>query len=203
MRFTCKLIPLVGLFLLSLGWAANAQLQGAFEAIGPVPAPHSQDVVTVEEFINFTCPHCNNFRLVSKPLFSKYGKRVVAKPVPILFQGQADYPLRLYFIAERAGRGKEIEELIFDATFQYGVNIYDPKIISYLARSAGLADQLRDEGDAKWVNEKIKAAAARADAAGVEATPTLVLNGSLRLVPRTGMQAFVNNLDQVIAELLK
>jgi protein-disulfide isomerase len=53
------------------------------------------------------------------------------------------------------------------------------------------------------VGEKIKAAAARADALGVDATPTIVLNGALRLVPQTGMNAFVANLDQVLAELLK
>lgn len=203
MRMSLKLIPLLALFSLGLAPPAWSQVEGVFETIGPVPAAHSQDVVTLEEFINFTCPHCNNFREASKPLFSKYGRRVQTTTVPILFQGQPDFPLRLYFVAERVGRGDEMKDLIFDAAFRYGVNIYDPKIVSYMARSSGLADTLQAEGNAAWVDEKIKAAAARADQAGVTATPTIVVNGALRLVPQTGMQAYVNNLDRVIAQLLK
>ena len=203
MRALLKLLPLLLVGAVGLGQAAFAELEGTYEAIGPLPAAHSQDVVTLEEFINFTCPHCNNFLQAAKPLLSKYGRRVQHVTVPILFRGQADGPLRLFFIAERAGRGRQVEELIFDATFRYGVDINDPKIVSYLARSAGLADAFQAEAAAPWVDEKIKQAHARADAAGVEATPTLVLSGALRLVPRTGMQAFVANLDQLIAQLLK
>jgi protein-disulfide isomerase len=203
MRMTFKLLPLLALGILTLATTAPAQLQGLFEPIGPVPAPHSLSVVRVEEYINFTCPHCNNFREVSKPLFAKYGKRVERVYVPILFRGQADAPLRLFFVGERAGRAEEVQELIFDATFRYGVNINDPQIVSYLARSAGLAEQFQAQAHADWVDEKIRDAHARADAAGVTATPTLVLSGSLRLVPETGMQAFVGNLDQLIAQLLK
>jgi protein dithiol oxidoreductase (disulfide-forming) len=204
MRFSFKLAPLLVLCTLALALGASGQeLQGAYEAIGPVPKPHSLKVVHLEEFLNFTCPHCNNFREVAKPLFEKYGTRVKRTYVPILFRGQTDDPLRLYFIAERAGRAEEVNELIFDATFRYGVNIYDPKIVGYLARSAGLADQFQQEAHAKWVDEKIQQAAVLADHYGVEATPTVVLDGSLRLVPRTGMQEFVGNLDQLIQELLK
>ncbi|HKI98058.1 MAG TPA: thioredoxin domain-containing protein [bacterium] len=204
MRLSFKLIPLtvVCLFGLTLG-AFGQQIQGNYETVGPVPKAHSLDVVRLEEFLNFTCPHCNNFREVAKPLFAKYGKRLKATYIPILFRGQSDGPLRLYFIAERAGRAEEMKNLIFDATFRYGVDINDPKIVSYLARSAGLAKAYEQEAHASWVDGKIKAAVARANAMGVEATPTIVLNGALRLVPSTGMNEFVANLDQVIAQLLK
>jgi len=203
MRLLCKLLLLLVVSSFGAAWAAHAQLDGTYESIGPVPKPHSQEVVKLEEFLNFTCPHCNNFLQASKPVLTKYGKRVQTTTIPILFRGQADTPLRLYFVAERAGRGDEVKALIFDATFRYGVDINDPKIVSYLARSAGLADQYQSEANADWVSEKIAQAHARADAAGVEATPTIVLESSLRLVPRSGMQAFVNNLDQLIAQLLK
>jgi hypothetical protein len=187
----------------SLAGAAFGQIAGDYETIAAVPGKHSLAVVEMEEYLNFTCPHCNNFRLASKPLFDKYGTRLRSITRPLLFQGQADPPLRLYFIAERAGRGEEIKEMIFDAAFTYGVNIYDPKVVGFLARSAGLTEQYEKEFDAPWVQRKIAEASARANQAGVEATPTLVLNGSIRLVPRTGMQAFVANLDAIIGQLLK
>ena len=75
--------------------------------------------------------------------------------------------------------------------------------MGYLARSVGLAEEFSTNYDAEWVSHKIREAQRRADSAGVQATPTIVLNGSIRLVPRSGMQAFVANLDRIIAQLLK
>jgi len=203
MRILARLIVLTALTLPAFATVSSAQLEGTFESIGPVPAPHSLEQVQLEEFLNFTCPHCNNFRQLSKPLLAKYGKRIRHVNVPILFRGQSDVPLRLYYVAVKAGRGDEVKELIFDATFRYGVNIYDPKTVGYIARSAGLAEQFEAEGNAGWVNEKIAAAHARADAVGVEATPTIVLSGTMRLVPHSNMQSFVENLDHLVAQLLK
>lgn len=205
MRFR-RLLPvllLMGLLPALLPLPLAAQTEPEFETIGPVPADHSLEQVQMEEFVNFTCPHCNNFRLASKSLREKYGRRLRTTLVPITFSGQPDTPLRLYYIAERAGSGKQMEAMIFDAAFRYGVNVYDPKIVSYLARSAGLAAEYEKEANAAWVTEKISAARARADQVGLEATPTIVLNGALRLVPRMGMDTFVANLDRTLAKLLK
>ncbi len=83
------------------------------------------------------------------------------------------------------------------------MNIYDPKVVNYLARTAGLTEAFAKHGNAEWVNRKIAAAHARADQVGVKATPTIVLNGSLRMTPQTGMQTFVDNLDRLIAQLLR
>ena len=44
---------------------------------------------------------------------------------------------------------------------------------------------------------------AKAREAGVTATPTVVLQGTVRVLPRGGMQAFVDNLDRLITQLLK
>jgi predicted DsbA family dithiol-disulfide isomerase len=203
MRFLLQMLTLSAIALVACAGASRAELEGTFEPIGPVPPPHSVEQVQLEEFLNFTCPHCNNFRTLSKPLLAKYGKRIRHVDVPILFRGQAEDPLRLYYVAAKAGRGDEVKELIFDATFRYGVNIYDPKTVGYIARSAGLAAQFEAEGNAAWVNAKIREAHQRADQVGVEATPTIVLNGTLRLVPRSNMQSFVENLDRLIAQLLK
>lgn len=202
MRLVSLFIPLLTLLVVGFAAPAAAQLDGRYEAIGDVPAKHSQEVVRVEEFLNFTCPHCNNFRQAAKPVFDKYAGRIEHTDVPILFSGQTDAPLRLFYIAERAGRAEEVKTLIFDATFQFGVNINDPRIVSYIARSAGLADAYEKQRDAPWVQEKIREAHARAEAVGVDATPTIVLNDALRLVPRTGMQTFVSNLERLIGQLL-
>lgn len=191
----------LGLALLAL--PVHAQLRGDYETIGTAPAPNSQDTVLFEEYINFTCPHCNNFRTAAQPLKAKYADRLELVNVPILFRGQNDAPLRLFFIAQKQGMEEEIKDALFDATFRYGVNINDPAVVSYLARSEGLGDAYAAEAAKPWVTQKVEEAMAKAQAAGITATPTVVLEGSVRVLPRGGMDQFVANLDTLIGQLLK
>jgi len=197
------LAALLGLTLLGAPALQAQGLEGKYVAVGTVPAAHSLDVVVVEEYLNFTCPHCNNFRDVAKPVFKKYGKRIKLLRMPILFRGQADPPLRLFFVAQANGKEDLAEEALFDAAFKSGVNIYDPAVVNFLARNLGLSEAYRKDGDAQWVSQKIDAAAARASTFGVEGTPTLVLQSGLRLFPESTMQAFVDNFDHLVLELLK
>lgn len=181
----------------------SAQIVGIYETIGTLPKNNSLETVELEEFLNFTCPHCNNFRNSSKDLFAKYGKRINRKNIPILFRNQSDLILRLYYIAEKQGIAGEVKTQIFDAVFKYGVNINDPKVVEFLARSAGLTDQFRKDVNSDWVYQKLVQAQERADEAGVRATPTIVLNRALRLVPKMSMGAFVKNLDRIVEQMLK
>ncbi len=183
--------------------ASAEGIQGKFTAVGPVPAGKSAESVVIEEFLNFTCPHCNTFREAAKPLQAKYGKRMKLVHSPLLFRGQQDPPLRLFFVAQSQGKEEQIVEALFDAAFKYNVNIYDPAVVNYLARTNGLAQAYEKEGNAPWVTQRIAAVLARANSFGVDSTPTLVLQGALRMTPETKMETFLADLDGVIGQLLK
>jgi protein-disulfide isomerase len=178
-------------------------LTGKYTVLTTAPAPHSLDVVVVEEFLNFTCPHCNNFREVAKPVFAKYGRRLKLVRVPVLFRGQIDAPLRLFYIAQANGKEEQIDQALFDAAFRSNVNVYDPQVVGYLARTNGLQAAYEKDAGADWVGRRVADGHARADGFGVDATPTLVLQGALRLVPESTMQDFVHNFDQLVSQLLK
>lgn len=196
----------IGLLTALAAWPALAQAQGIsgnYSAVGPLPPRKSADVVVVEEFLNFTCSHCNNFREVAKPVFDKYGKRLKLVRIPLLFRGQADPPLRLFFIAQANGKEELIHDVLFDAAFKYNVNIYDPAVVSYLARTNGLAEAYARDSGADWVTRKIAEAVARANAVGVEATPTLVVQGAMKMTPQGRMELFVQGFDFVVGELLR
>ncbi|MCH7476665.1 MAG: thioredoxin domain-containing protein [SAR324 cluster bacterium] len=194
---------LVALALIWQVGPATADIEGNFQKIGLVPERNSLDVVVFDEYLNFTCPHCNNFRKVAQPLKQKYGARLRINYIPILFGNQADHPLRLFFIAQREGREEEIKDLIFDAAFKFGVNIYDPAVVQYLARSSGLGAKFEAEANADWVTEKVLRAQQQASQVGIKATPTVVLHGTILVEPQSGMQAYVGNLDRIINQLLK
>jgi protein-disulfide isomerase len=197
---------IVGLTLLGLSVQASAQaLTGKYAVIADksAPAPHSLDVVVVEEFLNFSCPHCNDFRDAAKPVFAKYGKRMKLVRVPILFRGQNDAPLRLFYVAQARGKEDDVDQALFDARFRYGVDNFDPQVVGYVARTNGLQEAYEKEASAEWVGRRIADGHVRANDAGVEATPTLVLQGSLRLVPDSSMADFVANFDKVVSQLLR
>lgn len=203
---TRRTLLALGLFaaLVATPLLAMAQgIEGKFTAVGPVPARKSVDTVVVEEFLNFTCPHCNSFRDAAKPLLAKYGKRLKLIHSPLLFRGQQDPPLRLFFVAQSQGKENEIVEALFDAAFKYNVNIYDPAVVNYLARTNGLAQAYEKEGNAAWVTQRIAAVVARANTFGVDSTPTLVLQGALRMTPETRIETFLADVDGVVGELLK
>src|SRR5574341_72712 len=181
--------------------AAAQPLEGAFTALGPVPARQSADTAVVELFINFTCPHCNDFRPVAKPVFQKYGNRIKLIRHPILFPGQADAPLRLFFVAQAHGKEEQIETALFDAAFNYGVNIYDPAVVNYLARSNDLADAYRNESGSDAVTRKIAASRTQAETYGVNSTPSIVVQRVLLVAPGRSMETFVAGFDAVVGGL--
>jgi predicted DsbA family dithiol-disulfide isomerase len=185
-----------------LGFPAVAQIQGDYERIGAVPNPNTAQTVLFEEYLNFTCPHCNNFRQAAADLKAKFGKRLNVTYIPVLFRGQNDAMMRLFFIAQREGKEHAALDALFDAAFRYGVNLNDPAVINYLARSMGLGEAYERDYNAPWVNAKLNESLAKADQAGITATPTVVLQGSIRVLPRGGMSAFVGNLEQIISQLL-
>ncbi len=202
MRLSPLVVALVAAGLLFGSSLTAAELPGSYDALGTVPAAKSQKVVKLEEFLNFTCPHCNAFRLESKPLFDKYGDRVLRVYVPLLFRGQADYPLRLFYVAVAEGKTAEAKEAIFDAAFRFRADIYSADTVAYMASELGLAEAYRRNANADWVTKLIQDGHKRADEAQIRGTPTIVLAHTIKVTPSGGMQQFLSNLDGLIDALL-
>ena len=117
---------------------AKESIRGHFEIVGPVPSVHSVKKVVFEEFMNFGCSHCNTLHNASKDFRKKFADKVEFIDIPIVFRGQDDSPLRLYYVARKIGKGKLIKDELFKASFTHGVNIFDSGIANYLARSLGM-----------------------------------------------------------------
>lgn len=180
-----------------------SQLKGNFEIVGDLPLEGTLNEVVVEEFINFTCPHCNNFRNQSKPLFDKYNNRIKHVNVPVIFRGQSDLPSRLFFIAKSLGLEKEAKISLFDAVFQFGVNIFDPAVVNYLAKSMGIGKEFSENINKFWVDNMVEEARLKSNKYTIRATPTVVIQHSMKIVPKGGMQLFIGEIDGLIGQLLK
>ena len=200
-----QLLILLVLVMLMPGvaFSQSTKFNGDFTTIQTPPKPNSLEVVVFDEYLNFTCPHCNNFRKAAKALKEKYKKSLKINYIPVLFRNQSDFPLRLFFIAQAKNKTEEVKELLFDTAFEHNVNIYDPTVVSYLARVSGLSEAYNKEGNADWVTQRIHASRAKALDTGVDSTPTVILANSMVVKPKMGMNTFVANLETLILQLVK
>ncbi len=191
-------------FSLMVSYAgAQGKIRGTYEVLGKLPPKNSLDKVVFEEFINFACPHCNNFRILSREMKERYKDLVEFVDVPILFRGQDDAPLRLYYVAKSMGRAEEVRNAIFEARFKYGVNVFDPGVINYLARSLGLGDAYKHGAQKAEITQAIVEGEQKSRLYNITATPTIVLARTLKLRVGKSMEFFVESLPDTLDDLLK
>ncbi|MBC8258621.1 MAG: DsbA family protein [SAR324 cluster bacterium] len=200
-----KIILLICGLIFAFSITAKETIRGHYQVVGNIPATHSVKKVVFEEFMNFGCPHCNNLHKASKNFRKKFADKVEFVDIPIVFRGQDDSPLRLFYVAQKIGKGDLIKNEIFKASFTHGVNVFDPGITNYLARSLGLHKTFQKEKNQEWVNRLIKEGERKAAVYGVSGTPTVVIQYALKMDigPYGNMAGFVKKIPETLADLLQ
>ena len=197
---------LIILLLLILALPVNSaeRIRGHYAVVGKVPKAHTVENVVFEEFMNFGWPHCNNLREASIEFRKQQKDRLEFIDIPIVFRGQDDAPLRLYYVARKLGKGDQIKDELFKARFTHGVDVFDKGIVNYLARSLGLSEAFQKEKDAPWVNQLLSEGDLKAQQYGLTGTPTVVLQYSLKMdIGRYGgMDKFALKVQETIDDLL-
>lgn len=197
------------LILVTLLWSTSAtwaaEIRGYYTAVGKTPTPHSVEKIRFEEFINFGCPHCNSLRQASQQMREEYADRVNFIDIPIAFRGQDDSPIRLYYVAERMGKGEMVKNELFKTRFEYDVNVFDPGIVNYLAKSLGIDKEYQAQGRQPWVDAKLAEAERKTQQYGLTGTPTVVIEESLKMdIGRYGTMAnFASSVPETFADLLR
>ena len=165
--------------------------------------------VTVVEYASVTCPHCALWQKNTWPAFkAKYVdtnkvryvfRELPTPPVPVAVAG--------FMIARCAGDDKYFDVIhgimASQNEWQAGVNPRDT--LFRVGNGAGLSNQqiescIRDEAGLKAADDRAKAAVA----AGVDGTPTFLVNGTKVVTPGSNSGASMADLSKVIeAELAK
>ena len=192
------------LLILALPLNSAERIRGHYAVMGKVPKAHTVEKVVFEEFMNFGCPHCNNLREASIEFRKQQKDRVEFIDIPIVFRGQDDAPLRLYYVARKLGKGDQIKDELFKARFTHGVDVFDKGIVNYLARSLGLSEAFQKAKDAPWINQLLAEGELKAQQYGLAGTPTVVLQYSLKMdIGRyEGMDKFALKVQETIDDLL-
>lgn len=159
---------------------------------GPTAAP-----VTVVEFSDFECPGCKLFHAALRSVIAAYPRDVVDYYVyyPLVQHRFALGAARAAECAARAGRFTHWADAIFDKQDSLGLKSW----ASY-ASDAGIEDTVaiaRCATDPAPV-ETIRRGLALGSKVGVQATPTVIINGYLLATPpdSTGLAEIVQSIHQ-------
>ena len=176
-----KLILLALGIIMSFSISANEKIRGHYKLVGNKPESKSIKKIVFEEFINFGCSHCNKLHKASKEFRKNFADQIEFVDIPIVFKDQDDSPLRLYYVARKIGKGDLIKDELFNASFIHGVNVFDPGVTNYLARSLGISKEFQKEKDLQWVNQLIRDGEKKSLIYGVRGTPTVIIQQTLKM----------------------
>ena len=204
-----KIVPILILIILltvSLNLALGQDsIRGNYSLVGQIPKKNSLKNIIFEEFINFGCSHCNKLHKASKNFRIKFSEKVKFVDIPILFRGQNDAPLRLYFIAKKIGKGDLVKNELFKASFEHGVNVFDPGIVNFLARSLGINKEFQMEKQKDWVTKLIAEGKIKAEKYRITGTPTIIIQQAMKMdIGHYGsMSNFIKKIPETIEDLIK
>jgi protein-disulfide isomerase len=163
-------------------------------ASGPGATPGaaiSKGVVTIEEFGDYQCPPCGSLHPIIKTLKNEYGARIqiVFRHFPLT--QIHNHALEASYAAAAAGlQGKfwEMHNLLYDNQSVWSqVGDFRPILINF-ARQIGLdIPRFTRDMDGLQVVSLVSEDTRRANAQGVNSTPTVFING--QMIPNDNLTA--------------
>ncbi|MBU4492099.1 MAG: thioredoxin domain-containing protein [Euryarchaeota archaeon] len=174
------------------------------------PSTYEPGKVKITEFSKFNCGHCYTLNPQLLALKKKYGdnlsityKLMLWRSVP---QDQAfRKSIEAYILAERMGKGEEMKDALFKAMLVDKKDLSSELVLGDIAKSVGLGEDFSaalKRGDAR---DEAEANIRLAESFQVDETPTIIINGNLKVTPamtNEDMAAMAGNLDAIVASLL-
>lgn len=171
--------------------------------IDPPQPTTTGDKVEVTEVFSYGCPACN----ASYPYIDKLKKDLPSNAamtfVPAAFNPAEDWPMfqRAYLTAKALGVADKAHDAMFDAVWKSGELAISDKTTNrpkqplpsiedaakFYTKYGAKQDEFVATANSFTINTRMKQADAYIKAAGVDQTPTIIVNGKYRLtVPSAG-----------------
>ena len=161
----------------------------------PLPT-QTGDKIEVTEVFSYGCPACNFAHTYVDTLRKHLPANAQMDFVPASFNKAEDWVVfqRAYLTAKALGIAEKTHDAMFDAVWKTGeLAIYDASnriksplptiedVAKFYAKYGVKADQFVATANSFTINTRMKQADAFVKAAGVDQTPTIVVNGKYRL----------------------
>ena len=189
-------VLLVALFLLP-GWAqADEKIRGKYEVIGDISK--LKDVKTIG--------HCYRFLETSKRLHARFKDKLHHKKFPIYWGNQTAYPAMAFYIADELGVEEEFTHELFDTNFKLNINIFQPKVIKFLASDFKISKEMTEGMQSASIKAKTDRSLELAKQFKANETPTIIINDILKVAPSMtngSVDEMTDNLAIIFEDILK
>lgn len=186
-----RVITALLFLLLPLAALAQPMAPGFREGVDyetlPQPIPtFAPGKIEIAEVFSYACVHCFHFQPEVNKFKKTMAKDVRWEYVPAAFGGPFDMMARAYFAAQQLGVQEKTHDAVFAGIFeQQKIKQGTPDEVADLYASLGVdrakfMDALRGEA----VAGRFQQAKGFAVMTGVQATPTLIVNGKYRVAGR-------------------
>lgn len=180
-------ILLAGAFAASSALAAEPGATTAWEAgkhyfvIDPAQPTASGDKVEVLEVFSYACSHCANFQPYAEQLKASLPEYASFDYMPAIFNAQWEPYARAYYTAQSLGVLDKTHQALFDALHRDHMPIrsVDDLASFYSQHGVERAKFLAASGSFE-VESKLSRSMQIVRDAGVDGTPTLIVNGKYR-----------------------
>ena len=194
------------LFLLPVGVQADEKIRGKYEVIGDISRLKNVKTIEMIEFFNYSCGHCYRFLETSKRLHAKFKDKLHHKKSPIYWGNQTAYPAMAFYIADELGVEEEFTQELFDTNFKLGVNIFQPKVIKFLARDFKISKEMTEGMQSASIKAKTDHSLELAKQFKANETTTIIINDVLKVAPSMthgSTEEMTDNLEKIFDDILK
>jgi protein dithiol oxidoreductase (disulfide-forming) len=205
-----RLLMLTAVLLAPLAFAATAGAEPAtpqladsdFRALTPPQPTSSPGKIEVIEFFSFACPHCKEFYPLLTTWLAKQPKDVVLVRVPVGFNRPPWINLqRAYYALQSTGDIARLDGALFHAIHDEGRPLFDEQgLADWVGANGGSAEKFTAAYTSFLVNNQTVQADALAEKYGIEAVPTMAVNGEYLAQGQTFAE-ILNNTDKLIAKV--
>ena len=198
---------LLTVFFFLSGWAqAGEKISGKYEVIGDISKLKNIKTIVMAEFFNYSCGHCYRFLETSKRLHAKFKDKLHHKKFPIYWGDQTAYPAMAFYISDELGLEEEFTQELFDTSFKLGIDIFQPKVIKFLARDFKISKEMTEGMQSASIKAKTDRSLELAKQAKANETPTIIINDILKVAPSMthgSIDEMTDNLEIIFTDILK
>ena len=158
------------------------------------------------EFFNYSCGHCYRFLKTSKTLRAKFKDKLHHKKYPIYWGNQTAYPSMAFYITDDLGLEEDFSQELFDTNFKLNINIFQPKVIKFLAKEFKIEKEMAEGMQSPAISEKTNESLALAKKYKANETPTIIINDVLKVAPsatKGNVDDMTANLEVIFDDILK
>ncbi len=185
---------------------AEDKIKGKYEVVGPLEKLKGATQIEMVEFFNYSCGHCYHFLTEVKRLHKKYKGKLLHKKYPIFWQGkQSSYPAMAYYIADEQGVETKFTEAMYDTHFKMNIDIFQPRNIRMLAIEFGIDKEISAGFQSGKIKAKVENSLALANQNNANETPTIIINGVLKVAPSMvggSTEKMTDNLEIIFDDIL-